>query len=255
MVEDLSLPRGQTVSKSWTSGLEFSAWEQNRQPESPAADFDRLARWYKWMEWFSFGPWLQWCRCAFLDQLTSCREALLFGDGDGRFTARLLRSNQSVTVDAVDASASMLASLVRRAGMDADRVRLHHADARAWDPVKDETPKDDGVPVYDLVATHFFLDCLTSAEVGMLANRIRPMLAEGAVWVVSEFAIPAGWLGKLFARPVIAALYSAFGLLTRLKVHRLPDYDAALRGAGFRLQRRRAWLGGLLVSDLWVSVR
>ena len=46
-------------------------------------------------------------------------------------------------------------------------------------------------------------------------------------------------------------LYRAFGLLTGLAVRALPDYDAALCTAGFKLAKKRSWLGGLLVSELW----
>src|SRR6185437_1080687 len=55
--------------------------------------FDRLARVYRWMEWLSFGPYLSRCRRAFLPQLRDARRALVLGDGDGRFTAALLRRN------------------------------------------------------------------------------------------------------------------------------------------------------------------
>ena len=57
------------------------------------ANFDRLARIYRWMELVTFGPLLGRCRYRFLEQLCNCRTALLLGDGDGRFAARLLAAN------------------------------------------------------------------------------------------------------------------------------------------------------------------
>ncbi len=120
-------------------------------------DFDGLAGVYRWMEYFSFGPWLALTRRTFLKDATACRRALVIGDGDGRFTARLLRQNPDIRVDAVDASAAMLESLMRHAGGHADRVTVHQADARSWTPPQEVSP-------YDLIATHFFLDCLTQAE-------------------------------------------------------------------------------------------
>jgi Methyltransferase domain len=205
-------------------------------------DFSRLAGLYRWMELASFGPWLWWCRCAWLGRLASCERALVLGDGDGRFTRRLLAINPDVRVDAVDASAAMLDALVRRAGTDAGRVRVHLADARVWQPAN---------APYDLVVTHFFLDCLTTDEVAAVARNLRGAVSEQALWVVSEFAIPDGGFGRLMARPVIAGLYWAFGCLTGLTVRALPDYAPGLRAAGFRLDARRKWLGGLLVSEIW----
>ena len=86
-------------------------------------DFDGLAGLYRWMELASFGPWLWWCRCAWLHQLTGCRHALVLGDGDGRFTRRLLEVCPTLTLDAVDASPAMLPALVRRTGMEASGWR------------------------------------------------------------------------------------------------------------------------------------
>ena len=102
-----------------------------------------------------------------------------------------------------------------------------------------------------MVATHFFLDCLTTGEVRELAARVRPALAEDAAWVVSEFAVPQGAYGRFVARPLIAFLYFAFGVMTGLRVRRLPDHGAAMEQAGFTLRERRTWLGGLLVAEIW----
>lgn len=209
-------------------------------------DFDRLARLYRWMEWASFGPLLGWCRCAFLGRLRGRRRALILGDGDGRFTARLLETNSAVRIDAVDASTAMLRTLLRRAGSHAARVRTIHADIRRFSP--DQAESD---PPYDLIVTHFLLDCLSTGEIRSLAERVRASAAGDAVWVVSEFAVPEGRMGHWVARPVVGGLYWAFGRLTGLRQSRLPDHARALRAEGFELAGRRTWLGGLLVSEWW----
>jgi len=207
-----------------------------------AANFDGLARLYRWMEFFTFGPWLERCRFAFLDDLAGCRRGVVLGDGDGRFAARLLGTNAKIEIDAIDVSREMLRALVKRAGPDAARVRGFCADARERPPT--QAP-------YDLVATHFFLDCLTDGEVRALAERMRGAVSADGVWVVSEFAIPEGAFGRWMARPLVRLLYRAFGLLTGLAIRELPNHGAALRGAGFTLRRRRAFLRGLLVAELW----
>lgn len=217
---------------------------------NPPPNFNRLAGFYRWMELASFGPWLFRARCAFLDDLGACRHALVLGDGDGRFTARLLGANPAVRIDAVDASSAMLQSLLRRAGQDAARVRIQRADARLWQPSAPPGDWPQDRPI-DLIATHFFLDCLTTGEVQALAEMLRGAVSPSASWVLSEFAIPSGWFGQLLARPVVWGLYRAFGWLTGLAVRTLPDHGAALRQAGFTLKERRTWLAGLLVSELW----
>lgn len=205
-------------------------------------NFDRLAKLYRWMEYATFGPLLARCRGAFLGEVNSASRALVLGDGDGRFTAELLRVNPQVQIDALDASPAMLEALQRRAGANADRVRVRCADARNWRPT--EAP-------YDLVATHFFLDCLTTDEVRVLAAKMRGAVSPSAAWIVSEFAIPERWFGRWVARPLVWLLYRAFGLLTGLEIRGLPDHHAALRDAGFTLGERRRRLRGLLVSEMW----
>jgi ubiquinone/menaquinone biosynthesis C-methylase UbiE len=206
-------------------------------------NFDRLAKIYRWMELASFGPLLWRCRCAFVGQIGSRRKALVLGDGDGRFTAKVIAENSRIHIDAVDASAVMLAESKRRAGPNASRVTFHHADARFW---------MSGQANYDLIVTHFFLDCFTTEEVESIAARVRACAAPGAIWIVSEFAIPNGWFGSIVARPLVAFLYWAFGLLTGLKTRAMPDYRDAVARAGFTLAKEQRRLLSLLVSELWV---
>jgi ubiquinone/menaquinone biosynthesis C-methylase UbiE len=209
---------------------------------STTPNFDRLAFVYRWMEWLTFGPFLSRCRCGFLDRLSPHRQALILGDGDGRFTARLLTHNPAVLIDAVDASPAMLSELLRRAEPHRSRVQTEVADIRAWEPPR---------AAYDLVVTHFFLDCLTTDEVASLAEQIRPHLRDNAAWVVSEFALPANHIGSWIARPLIALLYRAFGVLTGLRIRALPDHRRALFQSGFILKHQQKQLGGLVVSEWW----
>lgn len=206
------------------------------------ANFDRIAGIYRWMELLTFGPWLERCRCAFLPRFTGFRSGVVLGDGDGRFTARLLDANPDLVLDAVDLSPAMLNALTRRAGPHAGRVHACLADARLWLPACRQ---------YDLIGTHFFLDCLTTDEVRRLAKTVHCALNDGAVWVVSEFAVPQSRFGRFVARPLVAILYRVFGWLTGLGIRSLPDHATALQEEGFALECRRAFLGGLLVSELW----
>jgi SAM-dependent methyltransferase len=213
---------------------------------NPAPRFDALARPYRWLELFSFGPLLMRARTFFLDQLVcnsvTMRRALVLGDGDGRFTALLLKALPGLEVDAVDASPPMLDALVKSSGLAAARLRTDCADVRGFEPPR---------PPYDLFVTHFFLDCLTTEEVAALALRLRATSRPGALWIVSEFAVPGGLYGRVIARPLVWLLYRVFAVLTGLRVRALPRHAEALAGAGFALAARRSWLGGLLTSELW----
>jgi SAM-dependent methyltransferase len=215
----------------------------NQTAPSQTPNFSPLAPLYRWMEWLTFGPFLHRARCAFLGELTTIQNALILGDGDGRFTAALLRTNPVVEIDAVDASPAMLRALARRAGPNANRVRTCTADARAFQP--------QSAKLYDLVVTHFFLDCLTTGEVERLAKTLHRNLAPNAIWLLSDFAVPTNLYGRVFARPLVSLLYRAFGLLTGLRIRHLPNHPSALATNGFALRARRTLLGGLLIAEKW----
>ncbi len=206
-------------------------------------NFDPLARSYRWLEYATFGRSLERCRFHFLPALSDARRALVLGDGDGRFLARLLKANPELEADVVDCSPAMLRLLHERLKPeDRERVALHQADAREFAPPRTH---------YDLVVTHFFFDCLFQSELNALVERIVPSLASGAGWVVSEFAKPRGRVGSVLGGGVVSGLYGAFGLLTGLRVRSLPDHCAELEASGFQLLTEKQWLRGLLVSQLW----
>ena len=206
-------------------------------------NFDHIARPYRWLEYLSLGRALERCRFHFLLQLLDRRRALIMGDGDGRFTAKLLAENPSIEVDAIDISQTMLALLRQRAESTSDRLRTHHADARTF-------PYDGPKNRYDLVVTHFFLDCFSQPDLDQLIERIEPALAPEALWIISDFRIPAGPM-RFLARAYVRGLYLAFRVLTGLKTTQLPDYATPLAKQGFTCEARHHSLAGLLTTELW----
>jgi SAM-dependent methyltransferase len=211
-------------------------------------NFDPVARTYRWLEYMSFGPWLGRCRNAQLAHLSGARHALLLGDGDGRFLARLLAANPTLTADVVDSSQAMLRLLEQRCGPQVcHRIRLHHADALDW--ILDWKPSGS----YDLIVSHFFLDCLFPQQLEQLFAGVLPHALPGAQWVISEFAIPPNAFAAYLARGIIGSLYRAFGLLTGLPVRALPDYATSLLRRGLAPTRDRRYLAGLLCSQIWTK--
>jgi len=208
-------------------------------PHTP--NFDRVARIYRWAEYLSLGPLLERTREHFLPQLADRRHALVLGDGDGRFLARLLHQNPTLQALAVDTSAAMLHLL---------RQRCHFASHRL-DTLQTSALAVEAPPATDLIVTHFFLDCLTQPEVDRLTRHLASQMAPGTLWLLSDFAHPPNRLLRPFAALYIRCLYLAFALLTGLRVTRLPDPQTALTTAGFRLLTRHQRLSGLLYTELW----
>jgi ubiquinone/menaquinone biosynthesis C-methylase UbiE len=208
-------------------------------------NFDLIARPYRWLEHLTLGRTLERCRLHYLPNLLQQRQALILGDGDGRFLAQLLARNPRLQADAVDTSATMLQLLRKRCELSAPnasvRLQTHHANALTFSI---ETKS------YDLVVTHFLLDCLTQPELEDLITRITPSLTPGALWLVSDFRIPGGPM-RLPAKFIVRALYLAFRVLTGLRTTHLPSHTTPLTKAGLTQIAHHYHLAGLLFTELW----
>jgi SAM-dependent methyltransferase len=213
----------------------------------PPMNCDALAPFYSILEHISFGPFLERARFKFLPQLHDSRRALLCGDGDGRFLARLLQENPTVEVDFVDLSGRMIELAAGRASnlgpAFRNRVCFHHCDIRDFSPATPES--------YDLIAAHFFLDCFGETDLRSVIQLFSSWATPNAQCIVSEFReIPAP-PARYISRAIVRSLYAAFRLTANLRTTRLPDYPAALQTHGFRLQQESFLLHGLLHSSLW----
>jgi ubiquinone/menaquinone biosynthesis C-methylase UbiE len=194
---------------------------------------DPIARWYRWLEYLGFGRALERRRNAFLAHVAGARRALVLGDGDGRFLARLVAEMRGA-VDYVDLSPGMLDLARSRCG---DRVRYIAGDARTI-PLRESE--------YDLIVTHFFLDCFDEADAPALVQRIAAAAQPDSRWLISEFR-DANWWSRLS----VASLYWFFRIATGLKTKRLFDHRPLLRKHGFVLEKSEQARAGLLVSELW----
>jgi SAM-dependent methyltransferase len=208
------------------------------------ANFNLIARPYRWLEYLTLGKALERCRIHYLSRLRDRRHALVLGDGDGRFLAQLLAYNPHLQADAVDISSTMLELLRQRseaATADANtRLRIHHSNALTF-PLAGP---------YDLVVTHFFLDCLTQADLDALVTRVASTLAPGGLWLVSDFRIPTGMM-RLPARALIRGLYFAFRVLTGLRSTALPEHATPLTRSGLIRIAHQYSLAGILTTELW----
>ncbi|MBB5342908.1 class I SAM-dependent methyltransferase [Tunturibacter empetritectus] len=211
-------------------------------PTQPS--FDLIARPYRWLEYLTLGHALEHCRLHYLPSLLKRKRALVLGDGDGRFLAELLTQNPHLQADAVDTSATMLQLLRQRCESLAPNASTHLTTHQA----NALTCPLDGP--YDLVVTHFFLDCLTQPDLETLINHIARALSPEALWLISDFHIPTGFM-RLPAKALIRSLYLAFRILTNLRTTKLPDHATPLQQAGLTRIAHQHRLAGLLVTELW----
>jgi ubiquinone/menaquinone biosynthesis C-methylase UbiE len=167
--------------------------------------FDRVARWYRLLETIAFGQSLQRARIHYLNQIPLPKRALILGEGNGRFLCELLQTHPKIDIDCVDSSARMLelarARIYRDHFESLSQLRFIHADFLKW------SPSDS----YDLIVTHFFLDCFQRDVISAIVDKLSRAATFDANWLLADFAIPpSGTLSRLHAKFWLRAMYLFF---------------------------------------------
>jgi ubiquinone/menaquinone biosynthesis C-methylase UbiE len=211
-----------------------------RRPPLQPPRFDRVAPFYGLLERLAFCNALQHARTAFLDFVTDSSRALIVGEGDGRFLAELRRKNSNAAVDCVDASAAML-RLARERTRD-ETVQFHRHNIMDWQSNRAS---------YNLIVTHFFLDCFDQSQLGVVIDKIDSLAAPNARWLISDFNLPPGGFARLHARIWLRVMYSFFRVAAHLQTRELVPFAPLLRDRDFHLAARRDSPFGLITAQLW----
>jgi ubiquinone/menaquinone biosynthesis C-methylase UbiE len=208
--------------------------------------FDTLAPWYWTLEWIAFGDALQRCRIACLGEIAAPRRALVIGEGNGRFLCELLRLHPGVEVDCVDASGRMLQLARKRVERElpdrAEHVRFLQQDIKSW-----AAPEH----CYDLLVTHFVLDCFPEAALTGIISRLARAATKDANWLLADFYRPRAGMALLRARGWLAAMYSFFRITADIQATELIDPTPFMQAAGFVLARQHFFRRGMLKSEKW----
>lgn len=201
---------------------------------------DRIAAAYRWIEYAALGRALERRRFAFLPRVKDAQRVLIAGEGDGRFLARLTVQNPDVRVDVLESSAEMIRLAKSRLPAGAN-VTFHRKNAL-------ESPPDGP---FDLVVTHFFLDCLTDKETVAFIEGVKQQLSFSARWLLSDFQQVSFFPASIHSWVWLRVMYLFFRISTGLRTARLPKYERALLAAGFALEVRQEARWGLMTSQLW----
>ena len=193
----------------------------------------------------SAGDKLQRCRTAFLGRIAAATNILIVGEGNGRFLVECRRKFPHAKITVVDASPRMLARAQKRLtgqGMTCDRIEFTCADALTWTPPEG---------AFDLIVTHFFLDCFRAEQVESLIAALARSAAPGANWLLGDFRYAPAGLPRYRSRLILWLLYRFFRFATRLSASTLTSPDVFLAQRGFKLREREIYDWGLLHSDRW----
>lgn len=211
-------------------------------------NFDLLAPHYRWMEFVLAGNKLQRCRTAFLDSVGSVRRILIVGEGNGRFLAECRRKLKNAQIMCLDASSRMIRLARRRVEgqrLSQRDIQFVHTDLFEWTPPSRP---------FDLVVTHFVLDCFGSAQLRRAIELLATVTTVDAQWLIADFQVPPAGFLRYRAEAIHWLMYSFFRTVTGLSAHRMTCPDQTLMKNGFALRERRESEWGLLHTDHWTRV-
>lgn len=192
------------------------------------------------------GQALQRCRTAFLDRMTGARNVLTVGEGNGRFLCACRGTLSDARITVVDGSQRMLSESRSRlvaAGFSTSNTEFVHANALEW-----QAP----IQTFDLIITHFFLDCFTAPEIQEIVARLALASTPSAQWLIGDFFMPdRGWRRNR-AFVIEWMLYRFFRAVTGLSARRLVCPDPYLEANGFKAVAARNSDWDLLRSTWWI---
>lgn len=208
--------------------------------------FDAIAPYYQWIEKICAGKKMQRARLAFLSDLPIPKRVLLLGEGTGSFLVKCHQKFPEASITCIDSSNAMLHEMkkkLHRQDLSGNHLTFLHQDVLSWQPKMDH---------YDLIVTHFFLDCFTLNEM----ERLIPMLSKAAKphahWIIADFNFPQTWFMKIMALLLVKLLYLFFSTTTGISATKLINPDFFLKKSGFLLHGRKKFCKGLLKSDCWI---
>ena len=140
----------------------------------------------------------------------------------------------------VDTSHRMLA--IAQKTVASDRVQFVEADIQFW-----SAPKSS----FDLIVTHFFLDCFPADDIATLVTKLGDLATPNANWLLADFQIAGGRIAALRCRVILSLLYTFFRIVCDVGASSLVSPDSELGKNGFLVFRRVTCEWGLLKSEWW----
>ena len=152
----------------------------------------------------------------------------------------------TVEVDCLDASERMLQLARERVEQTwpdrAVHVRFLRDDITSWIPLENH---------YDLIVTHFVLDCFREPELRLIVQKLAGAATQTGTWLLADFRVPSGGFARLRARVWLALMYGFFRVTARIEANELIDPAPFMQSQGFTLAMQHQFKGGMLKSESW----
>ncbi|MCB1173177.1 MAG: class I SAM-dependent methyltransferase [Leptospiraceae bacterium] len=208
--------------------------------------FDRLARFYDALLFFTSGSLLSRARLAHVQRLLAAESLLILGGGSGRFLIDILERGFQGRIAFLDISGSMIlkAQQKLRAWQQKQMIRSRTAPNVTWiqAPIAQVPPEQR----FDAISANFYLDLFDPAELQQQINSIQNKLNPGGRLFFCDFAVRpnSSWWQRL----IVWSLYRFFRISCHISAGTLPDWQTVLPPQNWTILAEASWWRGLVVS-------
>jgi len=203
-------------------------------------DFSSLSSIYDVLGLLMFQGSLHSSQVYFFDKMPKIKKALILGGGTGKFLVDLLNSVLVEKVIYVDISPGMIAKAK-------DKVRK----LKLENKVEFICGGFESIPVgqYDLICTHYFLDCFEEEHIVEMLQVLKKSLSENGVWHFTDFYLDSG--SSFLRKKFVAFLYFFFRTSCGLKVDKLANFKKVFKNTGFKRIEEKYFRRRLLRTALY----
>jgi hypothetical protein len=124
-------------------------------------------------------------------------------------------------------------------------VHFFCEDILKWSPQKS----------YDLLVTHFFLDCFPRNELSLVVEKLAHAATPNAAWLIADFTKPRTRFARAYGRLLLNLMYTFFGMAAGIAARELVDPFPYLNENGFSRASLQVSEASLVRSDLYLLGR
>lgn len=176
----------------------------------------------------------------FLSRLQKSDNVLVVGGGTGRFLVDLLKVGESLKVTYVDISPGMILKAKKKVNK---LGKSEHVEFICGGLESIPNGK------YDLICTHYFLDCFEEGELFGVIQQFKSLLSKDGLWHFTDFYLDDS--SSMFRKSFVSFLYFFFRSFCGLKVKKLANFKELFSKNGLQLKEEGYFYRGLLRTGLY----
>jgi tRNA (cmo5U34)-methyltransferase len=219
-----------------------------KRGERTSKGFDLLSPFYDASVRLFFGRSLWKAQSYFLSQLPRAKHTLIIGGGTGKILEEMMHIDISDAYCYADISAQMIRLT---------ELRISKRSPESLSPVTFITGTVDDVPSsfsFDLIVTPYLLDMIPHSELLTEMKKMDRLLSDNGKWLFTDFNYPKEKkVMSSISKLVVKALYVPFMLFAGIRNSSLPDFSSAFSSLGYKAEKEKYLLGGMLVTRVYVK--